>query len=269
MMDERPSANLPSASIRIENFASGLQNMQRDLSLWQQAEANGNSYFFSLRLYGWSGPTISYGFAQKVEQLFDYEQLQRDGVAIVARSTGGRALLHHHELTYALAASLNHPLFGGSLLHSYQKVAGCLCRFLEDLKIGKEISVSRMRQSHTHRSSMEQSNPSEPKKLGENALCYLSTGFMEVKLDGRKLIGSAQKRGRVAYLQHGSIPIEKSPYRIVDYLIDKKAAHQEPDVAVLSDYLDTSVFNFDFLAHQLANTFVQVLEPIQTATVHS
>lgn len=260
------------AVITIEGSASGLQNMQRDLSLLQQAEQDGRSSFFSLRLYRWSEPTITYGFAQKAKQLFDYERLQQDGVAIVARSTGGRALLHHDELTYALCASINHPVFGGSLLESYQKIASCLCLFLEELNMGKKISVNRERASggmseNRGRASGCTSenperafeNPSEStfERIGQNSLCYLSTGFMEIELDGKKLIGSAQKRGRFAYLQHGSIPIKKSPYNIAKYLVDKTTNNREPKVAVLSDYLDESLLDFDFLANRLANTFAK------------
>lgn len=371
------------AVITIEGCASGLQNMQRDLSLLQQAEQDGRSSFFSLRLYQWSEPTITYGFAQKAQQLFDYERLKQDGIAIVARSTGGRALLHHDELTYALCASINHPVFGGSLLESYQKIASCLCLFLEELNMGKKISVNRERTSGGTSESRERmsgrtsenisennsvnrerasgnrertfenrgsnsgntsentsvnrerasenrgsnsgnnsvnreralenrgrtsenisgnnsgnrgsnsgnnsgngerafenpsengerafGNPSEStfERIGQNSLCYLSTGFMEIELDGKKLIGSAQKRGRFAYLQHGSIPIKKSPYNIAKYLVDKTTNNREPKVAVLSDYLDESFLDFDFLANRLAKTFAKSLAPVQKATVCS
>lgn len=239
------------AIIKIDDPCDGAENMRRDWAMWQQAQEQIDDSFFSLRIYQWKRPTISHGFAQKPEKLFDFSQIQRDKVDIVARCTGGKALLHHHEMTYALATNFNHQIFGGSLLESYQKVAQGLCLFLHNLGIKSDISVNKSRK----KSPME----------GLTPLCYASVGFMEIELDGKKFIGSAQKRGNFGYLQHGSIPIAHSLHPMCRYLLDKRG-QQEPEVAVLSDYLALADLDFRLLAGRLAETFVHLLAKYQKTT---
>ena len=55
----------------------------------------------SLRFYGWREPTLSLGYFQPSAPARAYPGL--GGLAWVRRPTGGAALVHHHELTYALA----------------------------------------------------------------------------------------------------------------------------------------------------------------------
>src|SRR5262245_63071028 len=61
----------------------------------------------SLRLYEWSGPTLSLGYFQPERRRFDDERLA--GLPFVRRMTGGDALVHHYELTYALALPPGQP----------------------------------------------------------------------------------------------------------------------------------------------------------------
>ncbi len=58
----------------------------------------------TLRLYGWQPPAVSLGYFQKLESAVDMEECRRRGIDVVRRMTGGRAVLHHHELTYAVIA---------------------------------------------------------------------------------------------------------------------------------------------------------------------
>ena len=53
----------------------------------------------TVRLYGWSEPAITIGYSQKAENELDLERCQELDIAVVRRPTGGRALLHHRELT--------------------------------------------------------------------------------------------------------------------------------------------------------------------------
>ncbi|HEX9617401.1 MAG TPA: hypothetical protein VGA03_08280, partial [Anaerolineales bacterium] len=76
----------------------------------------------TLRLYAWSPPCLSLGYAQPSSDV-DLPQLHALGWDLVRRPTGGRAILHTDELTYAVIAPLSEPRLAGSVLESYQSLS--------------------------------------------------------------------------------------------------------------------------------------------------
>jgi lipoyl(octanoyl) transferase len=145
----------------------------------------------TLRLYRWSVPTVSLGLNQPVASAVDLAACSRHGIGVVRRPTGGRALLHHSELTYSLALPI--PPGSRSVLQDYRWISQCLLLGLQHLGVG--AVVDRGRES---RGDVE-------------GLCFLSTSRYELTVGGRKLIGSAQRRFDGALLQHGSLLIDMDP----------------------------------------------------------
>ena len=103
------------------------------------------------------------------------------------RPTGGRAILHAEELTYAVVGASPGPLFGDSLHAAYQVINGALLAFLAGLGYRAEISAG------------------EAREEARGLVCFKSAGRYEISVGGRKLIGSAQRRTGGCFLQHGSI----------------------------------------------------------------
>lgn len=135
----------------------------------------------TLRIYGWAAPTISIGFAQDPSRLLGH------GLPIVRRVTGGRAVLHDNELTYSIVVPSSHPLFLEGITGAYSAISACISRALND--IGIKASFSRGTKDRSER------------KDG----CFFSASRHEILVDGKKLVGSSQRRFRNAFLQHGSI----------------------------------------------------------------
>ncbi len=156
-----------------------------------------------VRLYGFSPPTLSLGRFQRITQGYFSERLDQDGVTLVRRPTGGHAVLHDDELTYAVI--LSKALIAGELGDSrkrtvYDFIARILLAGLS--KLGITGTVNNERQGDLH-------NPD----------CFRSSGEFEITAkDGRKLIGSAQMTTRSAILQHGSIPLSNPGRRVFRYL---------------------------------------------------
>jgi len=162
---------------------TGAVNMQRDTELldrWRPGDPT------TLRLYRWQPYAVTYGFHQREED-FDHEAIADLGFDLVRRPTGGRAILHAEELTYSVVGPSPSPLFGDSLHSCYMKINEALVAFLRDLGQAAEISGGE------DRSEMKQ------------AVCFKSAGQHEIRIAGRKIIGSAQRRGDGVFLQHGSI----------------------------------------------------------------
>jgi lipoate-protein ligase A len=151
----------------------------------------------TLRLYAWRPATLSLGSRQAAETSHDPEFLRREGIALVRRPTGGRAVLHEHERTYAVVGRRG-PSFPGGVLDTYRRIALALQRAFRTLGVAAEVTDADTRGSGPDR----------------NPLCFASPSAHEIVVEGRKLAGSAQLRGREAFLQHGSILLTADPTRL-------------------------------------------------------
>lgn len=137
------------------------------------------------RLYGWSPACVSLGRNQK-DDFVDENLLKENGIDIVRRLTGGRALLHDNEITYSYVcpiAFLNH---GENVVESYKEISELLIKAFA--KIGIELDFGGIR-----------------KIQGHKVYCMLVSTGADLCWHGRKLIGSAQFRKQGYILQHGSI----------------------------------------------------------------
>lgn len=147
----------------------------------------------TLRLYGWNMSSVSIGCFQKISDI-DIEYCIENHVPIVRRSTGGRAILHNHELTYSFSAKTTQGLFSKGLIDSYIKITTALGSAL--LKIGLSPELKLLRETR---------NPSAT-RYSRSPLCFQSASFGEITINNKKVVGSAQKRWTDSLLQQGSIP---------------------------------------------------------------
>lgn len=173
--------------------ASAVQNMAVDEGLLREAVTPGALPV--LRFYTWSPAAVSLGRFQDKERAVNAEACRQRGFDIVRRITGGRAVFHCDELTYSIIARSDSALFPNDILGTYKVIAAGLLAGLRELGIAAEM-VSR---SGRH-AGMVKSSSQEP-------ACFSSPSWYEILVQGRKIIGSAQRRVGGAFLQHGSILI--------------------------------------------------------------
>jgi len=141
----------------------------------------------TLRLYEWDVPSISIGCFQKISDIHIDYCIQKH-IPIVRRPTGGRAVLHNHELTYSFSAKTTNGLFSEGLLDSYKKISHAFS--LAFTKIGLLPQLNLMRKTQHSKSP----------------ICFQSTSYGEITINNKKIIGSAQKRWSDGLLQQGSLP---------------------------------------------------------------
>jgi len=144
----------------------------------------------TLRLYEWDRPSLSIGYFQKVSDI-DLEYCNAKDYPVVRRQTGGRAILHDAELTYSFSSSKDSQIFNGSLLENYTVISNAILHALKLTGIEAEASFIKIR-SNGHR----------------NPACFKTVSFGEITVDNKKVIGSAQKRYKNGFLQHGSIILD-------------------------------------------------------------
>ena len=141
-----------------------------------------------LRLYTWKRPTISFGRNEPVLGVYSPDSEHLRNIDLVRRPTGGRAVLHDAELTYAVAVP--YRALGGAR-ETY--------RVLNHALLNAVRSLGTMADIH--------GDPTERARPLSAGPCFQSPAEGEVTANGRKLIGSAQARMGGALLQHGSIMI--------------------------------------------------------------
>ncbi len=179
---------------------TGLRQMDLDRRMLAAAEQDGLT---RIRLYHFVPPAISLGFHQK-ESDIDKAAASEHGIDVVRRPTGGRAVLHKGDIVYSIATGASgvgeqDPLHIGV----YNRVSRALLAGFRSLGLPAEASQDK---PHALRSG------DLPK------LCFSSATRHEVQIDNRKMVGSAQRRGRGAVLQHGSILVTDEHLELVDLL---------------------------------------------------
>jgi lipoate-protein ligase A len=141
-----------------------------------------------LRFYEWRRPTVSLGYGQPMRRGVDQALARSLGVDVVRRPTGGRAVLHADEITYAIAAPADEGALAGGISSSYRRIARGLQAGLALL--GVEAHIERSGAAPT------------PNRKGP---CFAARTRYELSARGRKLAGSAQRRADGRLLQHGSL----------------------------------------------------------------
>jgi len=183
-------------------FQPGLRNMEIDLMLARNLQSEKGSPV--VRLFRWKPWAISVGYNQGIDDI-DMAGCVRDGIDIVRRPTGGRAILHAEELTYSVV------MYAGrrSVLQVYNEISGALVRGIRLFGVEAALQKSQpdFREEYKHASSIP---------------CFTSSARYEIEWCGRKLVGSAQRRfgdgEHDVVLQHGSILCGPAHKRLADYL---------------------------------------------------
>lgn len=209
--------------------SDGAGNMALDEALMRRAARTGDAVF---RVYSWSSPTLSLGRNQRASGCYDAVAARELGVAFVRRPTGGRALLHHREVTYSATLPLGE-----------RDAARSAYDFINDVLLA---ALSRL--------GVAAGRPTGGSMTMEPGLrpCFDVPAEHEIAVGGRKLVGSAQWKRGGALLQHGSILI-RDDQAMIAKLLRAPLPHPTPAAATLAD------------AMGFEPSIEQVAEPIRDA----
>lgn len=192
----------------------------------------------TLRLYGWLFPSVSIGYFQKISDI-NTAYCREHNIPIVRRQTGGRAILHNHELTYSFSVKTTHELFSKGLRDCYKEISRAFNSAL--LKIGL-LPETRLRRRSYH---------------SRSALCFHTTSYGEITINNKKVIGSAQKRWPDGLLQQGSIPYSGDNDDTVKVFgIEGAQATENPIIGLKDMFPD---FNLDTFKKILKTSFEETL----------
>lgn len=166
---------------------SGSEAMASDELVLELAEEG----LSTLRFYTWNEPTVSLGYFQPYSLLSSSTHLS--GLPWVRRATGGEALVHHHELTYALGLPLE--IAGQKTSHWQAKIHIAIQRALASMGItSTTMNHPELRNDPTH------------------LLCFHHQTPQDLIIEGKKIVGSAQRKKKKSIIQHGGILLAQSPF---------------------------------------------------------
>jgi len=166
---------------------TGRENMEKDLELMGDVSRGDSPPI--LRLYRWSPPAVSLGYFQDQEEVVDLKACREAGIDVVRRPTGGRAVLHDHELTYSIIVPEVHPFINnGGVMDAYRAISRGIVTAFNLLNITASLT---------------------PEIKGQGGLapgsCFDTPSAYEIQVEGKKVVGSAQLRRDGIVLQHGAI----------------------------------------------------------------
>jgi lipoate-protein ligase A len=202
-----------------------------DQALLDDVERRGDVAY--LRLYRWTPPCLSFGRNEPALARYDRETIARLGLDVVRRPTGGRAVWHDDEVTYAVAAPVDAL---GCLRDSYRAIHRRLARALRSLGVDAVLAAA-----------------ARPPGALTAGACFAQPVGGEVLVRGRKVIGSAQVRQGAAFLQHGSILLGGSQELVARVSREHASA---ANATTLSEALGRRV-DFDEVATAIQETWLE------------
>ena len=146
-----------------------------------------------IRFYGWSPKTLSVGYFQKLNKEIDLEKVKQGGYGIVRRATGGRGVLHDHELTYSVIVPEDHPEMPKTVTEAYRVISMGLLEGFKSLGFDAYFAIPKTEE--------QRAKLKDPR----SSVCFDAPSWYELVVEGKKIAGSAQTRQKGVILQHGSI----------------------------------------------------------------
>ena len=171
----------------------------------------------TVRFYGWRPATVSLGYAQPLDDTVDRVRCRGMGIGLVRRPTGGSAILHEapeREVTYSVVAREGDFPGADDVLETYRVLGQGLAAGLGRLGVAADLVP------------LVRGRPD-----GSPAFCFRRAGTYEIAVGGRKLVGSAQRRQRGSFLQHGSVLLGADPARIRAVFPARGGSHDGDDHA--------------------------------------
>ena len=207
-----------------------------------------------LRFYEWEPATLSIGYFQSVSKEIDMEQVAKHGLGFVRRPTGGRGVLHEHELTYSVIVGEDYPDMPETVTEAYRVISGGLLEGFKNLGLDAYFAIPKS------------ANEVEDLRKPKSAVCFDAPSWYELVVEGRKVAGSAQTRKKGVILQHGAILLSLDEEKLVSLFKFTSEEQRErmrlslPEKAVAIDRLANRTISVDECVEAFSKGFESALD---------
>lgn len=216
-------------------------NMAIDETLFRLCADGSGGVFPTIRFYQWENPTLSFGSSQQILKAVDLEYCAKAGYDVIRRPTGGRAVLHDREITYCVVARVGEQ-FGNSIQETYRYISEGIIEGLKDLGINAN--------------TYGKDGAGKTDKL-TYLPCFASSTKFEIAFGGKKIVGSAQRRNNLAFLQHGSILLDFDSAELLKAIGASEDGNSEDPAEYMTSLSEVSGrgIGFDEAVPKIANGF--------------
>src|SRR6185312_15984726 len=207
-----------------------------------------------LRFYEWEPATLSIGYFQSVEKEIEMDEVKKNGLGFVRRPTGGRGVLHEHELTYSVIVSEQYPDMPETVTEAYRVISGGVLEGFRNLGLDAKFSIPK---------TVEQT---DDLKKPRSAVCFDTPSWYELVVEGKKVAGSAQTRQKGVILQHGAILLSLEVNKLVSLFKFKSEEQRErmrlalPEKAVAIDRLMDRTVSVNECVEAFSKGFEEALD---------
>ncbi len=198
---------------------SAAENMQQDALLLSNLTSEEG---IVLHLYDWQSDAATFGHFNKVETHLNMKSVEKAGLDLARRPTGGGIVFHNCDLAFSVLVPASHPGFSTNTLENYA--------FINE-RVKKVINMFHGSKSDENLELLKKEN--SPVDNACTHFCMAHPTKYDVMIEGRKVGGSAQRRTKMGFLHQGSIFIGQLPYEYLDELL-------QPQTRVLEGMLKSS-----------------------------
>jgi len=177
------------------HLLSGARHPHENMALDEALLLLPREHSVVLRFYDWNPPGLSLGYFQKHSD-FTPRRAGEYGAVVTRRTTGGGAILHKGEITFSIAGNEGRPPFDCSVEESYHAIHGAVAAGLAELGIEAFLREG---------AAVDRGGAAAAGR------CFYEVTGYDLVANGRKLVGSAQRRKGGRVLHHGSIPLDPNP----------------------------------------------------------
>ncbi|MGB2992811.1 MAG: biotin/lipoate A/B protein ligase family protein [Paenisporosarcina sp.] len=207
-----------------------------------------------VRFYGWNPATLSIGYFQNVNKEINMEEVKKHNLGFVRRPTGGRGVLHEHELTYSIIVSEDYPNMPATVTEAYRVLSEGLLIGFQKLGLNAYFSVP-----DTDEKKSDLKNP-------KSAVCFDAPSWYELVVEGKKVAGSAQTRQKGVILQHGAILLDLDEDKLVSLFnypsedVKKRVRRGLPEKAVAINRLRETPASMEECVEAFKSGFAEGLD---------
>ncbi len=180
---------------------SASKNMSLDASLLEQLPQRAGPL---LHTYGWSRPSITYGYFIRPEEWIDMDAAHELGVDLARRPTGGGITFHFGDLAFSALVPAAYPCFSSCTLENYAWINSAVAN-----AVSRCFNLDGV--CHLFPPSEESAPFAE--------FCMAHPTKYDVVLQGRKIGGAAQRRTKHGFLHQGTICLRKPPEAMLKRLL--------------------------------------------------
>ena len=207
-----------------------------------------------IRFYEWSPATLSIGYFQQAAKDINLEAVRAQGLGFVRRPTGGRAVLHEHELTYSIIVTESYPNMPETVTEAYRVLSEGILQGFHNLGMDAYFSVPATEE--------QMADLKKPK----SAVCFDAPSWYELVVEGKKVAGSAQTRQKGVILQHGAILLDLDEEKLLSvFNFDSEEAKERmrkklPEKAVSINSLVNEPISIEQCVEAFRDGFAKTLQ---------